>query len=779
MALGPGNQPTGQLSQAAQAALGFPPNYQRATPFPFAGINQTDDREALQDQEFYWIENLLKTGNGRLRALWDVGASLYTAATGRTMVSFYWFNIGPVNYCAVFLDNGTAIQVQETVGTQTVMSSVPNTFYVANGALPACCASGGQYLLIANNNTPNDYWIWDGTTLYAAGSIGPTVTITDPGSGYSSAPTVTAYGGSGSGIVATAVLTNESVTSLNIVNPGTGYQPGDVVQFQFTGGGSDNGARLSVALAAGAVSGVVVTAGGSGYTSTPTVALTGGGGSGATATAVVTGGAVTSIIITDPGSGYTGNPAVGFSGGGGSAAAAYSVITAGVVTGIYIDDPGTNFTGDPLLTIVGGGGSGATAQVTALDPVTGGIATVVVGAGGSGYTTTPSVEISGGLNNAAQAIAEMMPFGVSGTYIESYQSRVWLPHPDRAAGAKPTGGIFNVSAPGSLTDFATSDGGLVFTSSDRFLRYQFTFLRQSNGYLYAVGDSSVSVISNVQTSGNPPNTTFNFQNADPQTGTIWPNSVADFGRTIIFANQTGVYGIYGGSAVKISTKLDRIFENCIVPGDPDHNPDNLPCVTPTASAAYLFNRRVYVLLLTIVDPFTSLPRTVQLIWDEKDWFVAASGKDIQFINGLENNSDIDCYGTDGKGLYYMFSEPSATTVKFMASKYWGAERPEIERLAMRWYVTGRDLSTAQAGVTLYWVTDYAASQSEDFPGEGVIPSPNGATVLGGTNTGLSLTGGRTDDVQAPLLGFKVTSTSPDFEFTNAVLGMIPAAGLFG
>ena len=778
MALGPDQRPTGQISQAAQAALGFPPNFQRASPFPFAGMNQTDDRSGLQDQEFYWIENLFKTGQGRLRALWDVGTPLYTVSAGRSIVAFFWFNIGPINYCAVFLDNGTAVQVQESSGAITTISAVPNTFYVGGGSLPACCATGGQYLLIGNNNTANDYWIWDGAALYGAGTIAPVIVITDGGSGYTSLPTVTPYGGSGSGIVVTPTITNGSVTSLTVNNPGTGYQPGDVVQFQFSGGGSDTAAKLTASIAAGGVESVIITVGGAGYGSVPAVGFTGGGGSGAAGTAVLTGGVVTSIIIDDPGSGYTGNPTVSFTGGSPSTpASAYSTITAGVLTGIFIDNGGTGYTSTPLLTITGGSGSGATAVVSAV--VAGVITTVDVTAGGAGYTTTPAVEIGGGANKAAQASASMMPYGISGNYIETYQSRVWISHPHKGTGAKPSGGVFNVSAPASLTDFATSDGGNDFVSSDRFLRYQYTVMRQANGYLYAIGDSGISVISNVQTTGSPPTTSMNYQSADPQVGTVWPNSVADFGRTILFANQTGVYGIYGGSAVKVSAKLDRLFETVITPDNPDHNPNNLPCVTPSASAAYLFNRRVYVLNITILDPFTKTPRTVQLIWDEKEWFVASSAKSIMFVNGLERQSDIDCYGTDGSKLYYMFSQPSSATAKFLVSKYWGAERIEIIRQALTWYVAGRDLSAAQAGVTLYWVTDYAASQSEDLPGEGVNPSPNGATTLGGSGQGVALTGGNTGDVVAPLLGFKVTTTAPDFEITNAVMGMIPITGIYG
>ena len=71
------------------------------------------------------------------------------------------------------------------------------------------------------------------------------VTVTNGGSGYTSAPTVTLTGGGGSGATATATLSN------------------------------------------GAVGSITVTNGGSGYTSAPTVTLIGGGGSGAEAIAVL------------------------------------------------------------------------------------------------------------------------------------------------------------------------------------------------------------------------------------------------------------------------------------------------------------------------------------------------------------------------------------------------------------------------------------------------------------------------------------------------------------
>jgi hypothetical protein len=71
-----------------------------------------------------------------------------------------------------------------------------------------------------------------------------------------------------------------------------------------------------------AVTGIQVTAGGTGYTSVPAVAVTGGGGSGAIGTAVVVNGVVTEVTLDDPGTGYTSAPTVAITGGGGSGATA-------------------------------------------------------------------------------------------------------------------------------------------------------------------------------------------------------------------------------------------------------------------------------------------------------------------------------------------------------------------------------------------------------------------------------------------------------------------------
>lgn len=84
-----------------------------------------------------------------------------------------------------------------------------------------------------------------------------------------------------------------------------------------------------------AVSQVIVTNGGTGYSTAPTVSFTGGGGVGATAVAVVSGGIVVAINVTAEGIGYTSAPTVGFTGGGGTGAAATASVTSGTLTKTY------------------------------------------------------------------------------------------------------------------------------------------------------------------------------------------------------------------------------------------------------------------------------------------------------------------------------------------------------------------------------------------------------------------------------------------------------------
>lgn len=88
--------------------------------------------------------------------------------------------------------------------------------------------------------------------------------------------------------------------------------------------------------------GGIVTNGGSGYTSAPTVTITGGGGTGATAVASISKGVVTGITITNPGTGYTTAPAIALSAPPSGTAAAVSPMFANIPVWDIVIDPRTD-----------------------------------------------------------------------------------------------------------------------------------------------------------------------------------------------------------------------------------------------------------------------------------------------------------------------------------------------------------------------------------------------------------------------------------------------------
>jgi hypothetical protein len=144
----------------------------------------------------------------------------------------------------------------------------------------------------------------------------------------------------------------------------------------------------------GFIVGAILADGGSGYTNSPTVTITGGGGSGAAATATVINGVVTSITITDAGSGYTSVPTITIAVPPipPRRATGLALTLNGSVTAVLVTDPGYGYgTNPPAVRLLGGGGTGAKAVATVLDGVVTGITLIETG---SGYTNTPTVRIA-------------------------------------------------------------------------------------------------------------------------------------------------------------------------------------------------------------------------------------------------------------------------------------------------------------------------------------------------------------------------------------------------
>lgn len=328
-------------------------------------------------------------------------------------------------------------------------------------------------------------------------------------------------------------------------------------------------------------------------------------------TVVATAGTLSlSVTVTGVGAGYTSSPTVSVSGGTGGGAAFSTTVTNGMVTSISVTNPGSGFSAADIvsLTISGGGGSGATATMT------------------------------------------IMPYGIQGTVIETYAGRAWV-----ANGAQ-----ISYTAPNSVTDFATSDGAGTIISQDSFLRVGFYGLKQANGFLYMLGDSSMNTISGVTTSGSPPTTTFSNQNVDPQIGTPWKDSVQVFSRNVVFANSFGVHVSYGGAVTRISAQLDGIYTTVA----------NFNGFIPSSAVAAIYGIQCYMLLYPVVDQYTGLPIKKLLMWDGKRWWTSQQGVSLTYVASQEINSVLTAWGTDGTSIYPLFQKGSVNFTKIAQSRLW-------------------------------------------------------------------------------------------------------------
>lgn len=323
--------------------------------------------------------------------------------------------------------------------------------------------------------------------------------------------------------------------------------------------------------------------------------------------------------------------------------------TAGTISPlVIITNGGSNYV-NPTITVTGGTGSGIVLSGT----VTNGVITkIIVVNPGSGYsaTDTLTVHISDSAGSSAAATVSLMPFGVSGNDVETYSGRVWIVN----------GAILIFSAPGSFSDFSTADGGGQTVSVDSFLRVGYTKVVQTNGFLYLIGDSSINYISGVQTSGSPPTTTFTNQNADPEVGTNWPMAIDTWSRNIIFGNPFGVQVSYGAAVTKISEELDGVYQT----------DQAFSGFLPSSAKHILYGKKIWILLLPIIDPVSGLTVNKLLIWNGKIWFSSPQGVSLIYIKHQELNSVLTAYGTDGQTVYPLFQMPSTNFTKTAQSKLW-------------------------------------------------------------------------------------------------------------
>lgn len=635
----------------------------------FGGINTATTRSGVPDQQMFWCDGFIPLSPRNLRVVPGIGSALFTPGGGKTVVCFYFYNIASTAYAAVFLSDGSVVQVRTSDGAN---EEILPQFSINNVNITQLGVAqyGSQYLIIVSNQT-NGYWLWDGTLLYGAGTLAPGVTLTNVGEGYFAPPTVTVTGGNGTGAQAIATIGDSVVTNVTITNPGSGYLAGDTPTLVFTGGTqAGSGGSLTAVLShvAGGSGGmltfnyslaimpntfrvdtVTVNNGGSGYSQLTQVnAPPGNAGHPASLQTTIAGGVITAVTVVGDGGHYINQTPQN-----------YTIVDNGYyhVTSVTIVSGGSGY--GPSATIaVSGGGSPQTQAVLVPVQTSGVITSVTITDGGVYGSNTPPTLVVNDMATDAAGTIELMPFGVQGTCVETYAGHVWVAN----------GPLVTFTAPGSVSDFSSGNGGGSFTSSDSFLRVGYTRLIQTNGFLFLIGDSSMNYISGVMTNtpqGGNPTTTFTNNNSDPETGTPYPASVATIGQDIFIANQNGIYISTGGTFDKKSEALDGVYNTA--PGI--FNGKQL-----SAAKALIFGKLIWMALVPIIDPVTMTQRTKIFMYNEnhKYWWSSEQDVTLTFIQTQEINSVYRPYGTDGVSIYPLFTTPSTAFTKRFQSRLWDA-----------------------------------------------------------------------------------------------------------
>lgn len=235
--------------------------------------------------------------------------------------------------------------------------------------------------------------------------------VTNVGSGYTSAPTVTAAHG---GAKFQAVVGGAVSQTVTVTNGGSNYTYPPLVVFSAPPDGGIQATGYAT-LSGGAVSAVTMVDQGGGYNTAPTISFINDPrenyswntyGYGAAATATLTGsGTIVGIVVLDHGTPLTAVPTLTISGGGGSSAAATAIMCWGI-TAYAVTGGGTGFT----LPMISGLDAFPTANTTVLNPAIQSnlVATrqaVILGAEGSGViTATGQVVYDGGIYTSVPTI---------------------------------------------------------------------------------------------------------------------------------------------------------------------------------------------------------------------------------------------------------------------------------------------------------------------------------------------------------------------------------------
>lgn len=364
----------------------------------------------------------------------------------------------------------TAPVVTVAAPPASVTATATATYTTANTFTIAKVLSGSNYNAVPSVTLTGG----GGSGATATASLGVTAQSFKINSGdkvYSVAPTVAITGGGGSGATATAILTQGKVTGVTITAMGTGFTSAPTLTFSL--GTATSGTVNPTAVGNDAQFAVsTITKGGTnvGYTSAPTVTIAAPAvAKSATATATVVNGRITAITVNNAGSGYSTAPTLSIAAPPTRVTAtATSVLSGDGVASLTITNPGVGYASAPTVTV---SAPPAAVTATATADINGGVVTAyTITNAGSNYASAPTVTMTGGsFRTPVQAVATCTLSGSGvATYTLTNVGAGYTTLPAVTVSAPPSGTQATATATisnGLVTGFTITNAGTLYNSA--------------------------------------------------------------------------------------------------------------------------------------------------------------------------------------------------------------------------------------------------------------------------------------------------------------------------
>lgn len=300
----------------------------------------------------------------------------------------------------------------------------------------------------------------------------------------------------------------------------------------------------------------------------------------------------------------------------------------GAVNSITINNGGSGYTANTTVTFGSPNQANGIQATGTVVIVSGAIADIVMTECGTGYTSAPSVTITGGGTNANVTCTIL---NQSGSDIATFSGRTWIAS-DRT--------VFYTAAD-TFNDFYSVSAGFL-TITDSTLRTIIYRILSANNFLYVFGEDSINVFSDVRVDSTTGVTLFTNTNVSASVGSKLKHAIFPYFRSILFMNEYGVYALVGATTTKISDPLDGVFPfidftsevtggQCLI--------NNILC------AVYNFKYN---------DNGTD--RWIQAAFFERKWFFTNQLANSNYVAPGVKDGFLNLYGTTGLNLYQFYED---------------------------------------------------------------------------------------------------------------------------